>query len=89
MVVIVVKFGRYTMAAMVEGDESQDAQAIEGFINEGVVGLERCSNIVRTSTVRIQPLHPHRREIRIRGDASRRIVVYQQFVPVLDGFLYT
>ena len=40
---------RYAMAALVE--EEGDTEKIEKRVNDGIKSLERCSNIVRSSTV--------------------------------------
>lgn len=39
------------MAALIEGDADEDASKIERRVNDGVQALERCSNIIRSSTV--------------------------------------
>lgn len=41
----------YALAAVVEGDAMDDAKRIEGRIGDGVMSLQRCSNLARTSTV--------------------------------------
>jgi hypothetical protein len=41
----------YALAAVVEGDAADDTKRIEGRINDGVMSLQRCANLARTSTV--------------------------------------
>ena len=41
----------YALAAVVEGDAADDTKRIEGRVNEGVMSLQRCANLARTSTV--------------------------------------